>query len=151
VSLGLSHQDGRYRMSKLRQRMNAMTPDHLPASDRMQVINTLFDYNDALEEQIAAVERQIVEWHKSNEDSVRLATVPGVGPITASAIVAAGRNGRQFQSARHFGAWLGLTPRMHASGKKEQIGRIRKGGDRYLRALLIHGARAMSERCAAKT
>ncbi|MFQ6186631.1 transposase [Sinorhizobium meliloti] len=52
-------------------------------------------------------------------------------------------DGRQFQSARHFAAWLGLTPRMHASRKKERIGRIGKGGDRYLRALLIHGARAI--------
>jgi transposase len=49
----------------------------------------------------------------------------------------------KFQSARHFAAWLGLTPRVHASGGKEHIGRISKGGDRYLRALLIHGARAI--------
>jgi transposase len=52
-------------------------------------------------------------------------------------------DGRQFQSARHFAAWLGLTPRVHASGGKEHIGRISKGGDRYLRALLIRGARAI--------
>jgi transposase len=139
---GLIASKGRYRMSELRQRMNAMTSDQLP-SIACQAINTLFDHIDVLEEQIAAVERQIVEWNKSNEDSLRLATAPGIGPITASAIVAAVGNGRQFRSARHFAAWLGLTPRMHASGKKERIGRISKGGDRYLRALLIHGARAI--------
>jgi transposase len=66
-----------------------------------------------------------------------------VGPITASAIVASVGDARQFRSARHFAAWLGLTPRLHASGGKEHIGRISKGGDRYLRALLIHGARAI--------
>ncbi|WP_245307700.1 IS110 family transposase [Rhizobium altiplani] len=139
---GLIAAKGRYRMSELRQRMNAMTPDHLPAI-ACQAINTLFDHINTLEGQIAAVEQQIVEWHKNNEDSRRLATAPGVGPITASAIVAAVGDGRQFQSARHFAAWLGLTPRMHASGKKERIGRISKGGDRHLRALLIHGARAI--------
>jgi transposase len=139
---GLIASKGRYRVSELRQRMNAMASDQIPAI-ACQAINTLFDHIDVLEEQIAAVERQIVEWHRNNEDSLRLATAPGVGPITASAIVAAVGEGRQFQSARHFAAWLGLTPRMHASGKKERIGRISKGGDRYLRALLIHGARAI--------
>ncbi|WP_085031339.1 IS110 family transposase [Ensifer aridi] len=139
---GLVAAKGRYRMSELRQRMNSMSPDDLPGI-ACQTINTLFDHIDMLEEKIAAVERQIVEWHKNNEDSRRLATAPGVGPITASAIVAAVGDGRQFQSARHFAAWLGLTPRIHASGKKERIGRISKGGDRYLRALLIHGARAI--------
>ena len=139
---GLIAAQGSHRMIELRQRMNAMTPDHLPAA-ACQAINTLFDHIDALGEHIAAVERQIVEWHKGNEDSLRLASAPGVGPITASAIVAAVGDGRQFQSARHFAAWLGLTPRMHSSGNKERIGRISKGGDRYLRTLLIHGARAV--------
>jgi transposase len=59
-----------------------------------------------------------------------------VGPITASAIIASVGDGREFQSARHFAASLGLTPRVHASGGKEHIGRISKAGDRYLRALL---------------
>jgi transposase len=85
---GLIASKGRYRMSELRQRRNAMTPDHLPAI-ACQAINTLFDHIDVLEDQIAAVERQIVEWQKNNEDSRRLATAPGVGPLTASAIVAA--------------------------------------------------------------
>jgi transposase len=66
-----------------------------------------------------------------------------VGPITASAIIASVGDGKQFRSARHFSAWLGLTPRVHASGGKEHIGKISKGGDRYLRALLIRGAPAI--------
>lgn len=63
--------------------------------------------------------------------------------MTATAIVAAVGDGNQFKSSRHFAAWLGLTPRIQASGRKERIGRISKGGDRYLRTLLIHGARAV--------
>jgi len=89
------------------------------------------------------MEAKIVAWHKSSETSQQLASAPGVGPITASAIVASVGDARQFRSARHFAAWLGLTPSLHASGGKEHIGRISKGGDRYLRALLIHGARAI--------
>ena len=89
------------------------------------------------------VEREILAWHKTSKESQRLATAPGVGPLTATALVAAIGDGAQFQSARHFAAWLGLTPRISASGGREHIGRISKGGDRYLRTLLIHGARAM--------
>ena len=65
------------------------------------------------------------------------------GPLTATALIAAVGDASQFESARQFAAWLGLTPRMSASGNRERIGRISKGGDRYLRTLLIHGARAM--------
>ncbi len=78
------------------------------------------------------MERRIIAWHKTSEASQRLASAPGVGPITATALVAAVGDGTQFQSARHFAAWLGLTPRIPASGGKEHIGRISKGGDRYL-------------------
>ncbi|MGC8524961.1 MAG: transposase, partial [Acidibrevibacterium sp.] len=63
--------------------------------------------------------------------------------LKATALVAAVGDGRQFQSARHFAAWLGLTPRIQASGGRERIGQISKGGDRYLRTPLIHGARAV--------
>ena len=63
--------------------------------------------------------------------------------LTASALVAAVGDGRQFRSSRHFAAWLRLTPRMASSGDKQRIGHISKGGDRYLRTLLIHGARAV--------
>ena len=88
--------------------------------------------------------REIIAWHKASEASQRLATAPGVGPLTATALIAAVGDASQFPSARHFAAWLGLTPRMSASGSRAHIGRISKGGDRYLRTLLIHGARAMA-------
>jgi len=130
------------RIGELRHRANEADGEVLPDEARA-AITEVFEHIDALTERIDATEAKIVAWHKSSEASQRLASAPGVGPITASAIVASVGDARQFRSARHFAAWLGLTPRLHASGGKEHIGRISKGGDRYLRALLIHGARAI--------
>ena len=117
-------------------------PDVLPSEAR-EAIGILFDHLDGLQERVDKVETRILAWHKASEASRRLASAPGVGPLTATAIVAAVGDGKQFKSARHFAAWLGLTPRIQASGGKEHIGRISKGGDRYLRTMLIHGARAV--------
>jgi Transposase IS116/IS110/IS902 family len=78
-----------------------------------------------------------------NEASRRLATIPGVGPITASAIVATITDPFQFHSARHLAAWIGLVPRQHSSGGKQRQGGISKQGDRYLRRLLVLGATAV--------
>ncbi len=130
------------RLAELRQRMDETDSDLLPDEARAAITEE-FEHIDALTARIASVEARIVAWHKTSEASRRLASAPGVGPITASALVASVGDGRQFQSARHFAAWLGLTPRISASGGKERIGKISKGGDRYLRALLIHGARAI--------
>ena len=104
----------------------------------------LFNHLDALTAKLAAVDRNILAWHKASEASQRLATAPGVGPPAATALIAAVGDASRFTSARHFAAWLGLTPRISASVNREHIGRIGKGGDRDLRTLLIHGARAMA-------
>jgi transposase len=130
------------RIAELRRRADQADRGVLPDEARA-AITEVFEHIGALTDRIDAMEAKIVAWHKGSETSQRLASAPGVGPITASAIVASVGDARQFRSARHFAAWLGLTPRLHASGGKEHIGRISKGGDRYLRALLIHGARAI--------
>ena len=75
-----------------------------------------------------------------DEVSCRLAQVPGIGPITASAIVATVPDASIFRSGRQFAAWLGLTPKAHSSGGKEKLGGISKQGDSYLRRLLVVGA-----------
>src|ERR1700730_5300606 len=129
-------------VEELRQRMSRTEPALLPDETR-EAIGVLVDHLDGLRERIDKIEARILAWHKASEASRRLASAPGVGPLTATAIVAAVGDGRQFKSARHFAAWLGLTPRIQASGGKEHIGRISKGGDRYLRTMLIHGARAV--------
>jgi transposase len=138
---GLVVAKGIRKVEELRGRMDKLQPA-LP-DDAREAIGLLFDQIDSLGERVGAVEARILTWHKSSQVSQRLASAPGVGPMTATALVAAVGDGKQFHSARHFAAWLGLTPRIKASGGKERIGRISKGGDRYLRTLLIHGARAV--------
>jgi transposase len=105
-----------------------------------QALRALLAQLQALDEQITKLEAAIVASHRDNEASRRLASIPGVGPITASAIVASIADARQFKSARHFAAWLGLTPRSHSTGGKERLGGISKQGDPYLRRLLVTGA-----------
>jgi transposase len=98
---------------------------------------------EALGERVKEIEVAILAWHKDNEASRRLATIPGIGPITASAIVATVTDPSQFQSARQFAAWVGLVPKQNSSGGKERQGGISKQGDRYLRRLLVLGATAV--------
>jgi transposase len=97
------------------------------------------------------IEAEIVAWHKENEASRRLATIPGIGPITASAIVATVTDPTQFHSARQFAAWIGLVPKQNSSGGKERQGGISKQGDRYLRRLLVLGAIAVIRHARTKT
>ena len=98
---------------------------------------------DEVEERIREIEAQLLAWHRTDETSRRLATIPGVGPITASAIAATVANSSQFQSGREFAAWLGLVPRQRASGNKNVLSGISKRGDKYIRRLLISGATAI--------
>ena len=89
------------------------------------------------------LEKKLMAWHRANEASRRLATIPGVGVITATALVATIGDASQFHSGRQLAAWLGLVPRQYSSGGKERLGRISKRGDGYLRKLLVHGARTV--------
>jgi transposase len=77
--------------------------------------------------------------------------VPGVGPVTATALVATVGDARAFKNGRQLAAWLGLVPRQHSSGGTRRLGRITKRGDVYLRTLLIHGARAVMRQLARRT
>ena len=79
----------------------------------------------------------------NNTSAKRLQLIPGIGPITATALVCDIGNGKQFKRGRDLAAWLGLTPRQHSSGGKECLLGISKRGDTYLRTLLIHGARSV--------
>ena len=97
----------------------------------------------ALDQRIKDAEAAILAWHKEHEASRRLAAIPGVGPITASAIVASVGDATQFRSARHFAAWIGLTPKQHSSGGRQRQGGISKQGNPYLRRLLVIGATAV--------
>jgi transposase len=98
---------------------------------------------DALDAQVAAIEAQLKSWRGRDATSRRLATVPGIGLIAATAISAKVRNPQRFSSGRRFAAWLGLTPRQHSSGGKVWLGPISKAGDRYIRRLLVSGAQSL--------
>lgn len=92
---------------------------------------------------IAVLDREILVSHRADADSRRVATIPGIGPLTASALVVTIGDPRRFENGRQFAAWLGLVPKQNSSGGKERLGGITKMGDRYLRSLLVLGATAM--------
>lgn len=97
-----------------------------------------------LEARIAQLEKELTELARQSPACIRLLTVPGIGLLTATAIVAAtGGDVRHFVDARHFASWFGLTPKEFSSGSTRKLGHISKRGDRYLRMLLTHGARAV--------
>ena len=114
----------------------------LPGTMR-RLLERLNDHLKELDRQVKELELQIKLWHKESEASQRLEAIPGVGPITASAIVATVGNATEFKSSRQLAAWLGLVPKQHSSGAKQLLLGISKRGDTYLRTLLIHGARAV--------
>lgn len=116
--------------------------DAVPVHARSALRSIVAQFH-ALAKEIGHLERQILDWHRHDEVSQRLATVPGIGPITASAIAATVPDASIFRSGRQFAAWLGLTPRPHNSGGKERLGGITKQGDGYLRRLLVVGATAV--------
>lgn len=96
-----------------------------------------------LDERVDDLDKTIKALASSNTDAKRLQQIPGIGPITATALVCAIGDGKQFKRGRDMAAWLGLTPRQHSSGGKDRLLGISKRGDAYLRTLLIHGARAV--------
>jgi len=106
------------------------------------VLQVLAAQVEQAEAAVATVEQQLMTWHRSNPVSQRLATIPGIGPIIATAIAATVVEPSGFASAREFAAWLGLVPRQHSTGGKARLGGISKRGNRYLRRLLINGASA---------
>ncbi len=114
----------------------------LPGSVRA-LISQLGEHLKTLGGHIDELEKQIKQWHANSEASQQLAGIPGIGPLTASAIVSTVGDARNFSSGRELAAWLGLVPRQHSSGGKTKLAGISKRGDTYLRTLLIHGARAV--------
>lgn len=111
----------------------------LPAPAR-KALDLLADQLIDMQKRIADLTADIRADAKANEDAQRLQTIPGIGPITASALVSALPDIADFKSGRDLSAWLGLTPKPHSTGGKERLGRISKMGNRYLRRLLYLGA-----------
>ena len=113
-----------------------------------QAVRGLLDQSRWLAESIETFEAEIVAHARHDDTARRLATIPGIGPITASLIAATVADIGVFPSARHFAAWLGLVPRQHSTGGKTRLGRITKAGNREIRRLLVLGATSMVHRAA---
>jgi transposase len=96
-----------------------------------------------LQDELKAIEKKLLAWHRANADSRRLAQIPGVGPIGATALVMKVPDPRAFASGRHFAAWLGLTPKDHSTAGKTRLGKITRAGDEMLRSVLVAGATAV--------
>ena len=98
---------------------------------------------ESLEQRCKHIERELARLNEHDPIVERLLQIPGVGPLTATALRASVVDVQRFPSARHFASWLGITSRECSSGERRRLGRISKQGDPYLRTLLIHGARAV--------
>jgi transposase len=119
------------------------TAEAVIAQPLADALRALLEHLREVDKQIAQLERSILIWHRHNELSQRVATIPGIGPITATALVGSIGNGSMFKNGRELAAYLGLVPRQHSTGGRATLLGISKRGDRYLRTLLVHGARAL--------
>jgi len=115
--------------------------EQLPATLR-ELIARLLCHLRELDRQVGELEAQIRAWHRNSPMSQRVAQIPGIGPLGASALVASIADARSFANGRQTSAWLGLVPRQNSSGGKSKLLGMSKRGDTYLRTLLIHGARS---------
>jgi transposase len=139
------------RIQRLRRELpKLLTAETLPTLVR-EVVEELRERLRELDRRIAEYDHRIEQLAKQNEAARRLMQVGGVGPITATAVVATIGDGHAFAHGRQFAAWLGLVPKQHSTGGKTILGRLTKHGNVYLRTLLIHGARAGLQLSAKRT
>ena len=122
----------------------------MPGSMR-ELLRGLSEELQGYDERLKKLEQLIQREAREDERVRRLMKIEGLGPISATAIVSAVGDARQFASGRQFAAWLGLVPSQYSTGGKERLGGISKRGDKYLRTLLIHGSRSVLKHCQSKT
>jgi transposase len=116
--------------------------NELPGSFRL-LVQRLLEQLKEFDRQVHEIENQILVWHRTNDGSRKLARVPGIGPITASAMVASIGDAKSFKNGRQVSAWIGLVPKQNSTGGKTMLLGMSKRGDSYLRTLLIQGARSV--------
>jgi|TARA_R110002153_G_scaffold211509_1_gene364181 transposase len=126
--------------------------DNAQYSQRLHdmVKEMLSEYNTTID-RLNSIKTQLDEFVDESESGKILLSIPGIGVINASALLAAIDKGQAFNNPKEFAVWLGLTPKQHASGNISKMGGITKRGDRYLRKQLVHGARSVVSRAAKKT
>jgi transposase len=138
AEFGVAEAQGICHLGRLRAHLET---DKVPEPGR-RILVLLAEQIDELEKRITQVDAEILAWHRANQVSQRLAKIPGIGPLIASAIVATVADASVFRSGREFSAWLGLVPRQNSTGGKQRLGRITHQGDGYIRRLLIIGAQS---------
>jgi transposase len=143
TAFGLTVPQGVGRLAELKTLVEADEAFPEPAR---RVFTALLEQYSALARSIAAFETEIVAHARNDETARRLATIPGIGPLTASLIAATVTDITLFKSARHFVAWLGLVPRQYSTGGKIRLGRITKAGNQEIRKSLVLGATSMVRR-----
>ncbi|MGB3470355.1 MAG: IS110 family transposase [Erythrobacter sp.] len=149
AEFGIEMARGLHHALRLAARLSAGDAQEVPTLAQ-RVVKSLADQIGALQVQLAGLEKELLAWHRSNELSQRLATIPGVGVISASALAASVVEPERFRSGRQFAASLGLTPLQNCSGGKERMGRISRMGDRYLRRLLVISMTSLIRRARAR-
>jgi transposase len=142
AELGIAPPQGREGLKELLAIVANDEDPCLPMDARASLI-VLAAQLHALQTMIGSIEKRIMAQHRSNEASQRLESIPGIGIVGASAIVATVADPKVFQSGRDFAAWIGLVPRQDSTGGKQKLGPISKQGDRYLRRILVVGAHAV--------
>ena len=150
AEFGIIAAQGARRAVELIEAVREAQADVLPDLARSTLL-MLADQLDGLAMQIHALERRLMAWHRQDQASQRLATIPGVGLISATAFAASIPDPSLFRSGREFAAFLGLVPRQNSSGGKDRLGRISKMGDGYLRKLLVVGATSVIRRARTST
>jgi transposase len=134
-------------MDKLEELVTLVEEDKTFPEQARQTFAELREHRRGTADRIEGLERKIVAHARRDDTARRLATIPGIGPITASLIAATiGDSIGDFKSARHFAAWLGLVPRQHSTGGKTRLGKITKAGNKQIRTLLVLGATSMVSR-----
>ena len=142
---GLVVPQGLCKLEALMELAGAQEQAVLPGTAR-QALGALYNRRCALEEEATTLGKAIVAHARQDETARRLATIPGVGPITASLMAATVADIGLLESARHFAAWLGLVPRQHSTGGKARLGRITKAGNSAIRTSLVLGATSIAFR-----
>jgi transposase len=142
AELGMAAAQGREGIKELLAIVAQNGDSRLPVDAHASLI-VLSAQLQAVQTMIGSIEKRIVSQHRSNADSKRLETIPGIGVIGATTIAAVVPDPKVFRSGRDFAAWIGLVPRQDSTGGKQKLGPISKQGDRYLRRILVVGACAV--------
>jgi len=140
AEFGLVEAQGPWNVPRL---LASMQEDRRVPELARQVLQLLAAQLDEVAKRIVELDARIAAWHKANPVSRRLATIPGIGPLIATAIAATVPDPDVFRNGREFAAWLGLVPRQTSTGGKQRLGRISRLGDKYIRQLLIVGAQTV--------